>query len=205
MRERFEQIYATNEWHYGSGEGSLPANTVGYRRFLQGFLRNHAITTVTDYGCGDWQFSRLIDWRGIDYQGFDIVRPVIEANRRQFARANIRFDDPPEDFDGLEPADLLLAKDVLQHWSHSTIHRFLAVLPRFRFALLTNGVAVGETPNEDIPDSGFRLLDLTRAPFNLRCERVYSYRREKRRWRGLWWEPHRFRKDVLLVRGAARP
>ena len=101
--------------------------------------------------------------------------------------------------------NLLLAKDVLQHWSHSTIHRFLAVLPRFRFALLTNGVAVGETPNEDIPDSGFRLLDLTRAPFNLRCERVYSYRREKRRWRGLWWEPHRFRKDVLLVRGAARP
>ena len=57
MRERFEQIYATNEWHYGSGEGSLPANTVGYRRFLQGFLRNHAITTVTDYGCGDWQVS----------------------------------------------------------------------------------------------------------------------------------------------------
>jgi SAM-dependent methyltransferase len=204
MRERFEQIYATNEWHFGSGEGSLPKNTRGYRRFLQRFLRDNAIMSVTDYGCGDWQFSRLMNWSGLEYQGYDIVRPVIAENRRRFAAANIHFDDAPDNFDDLAPTDLLIAKDVLQHWSYATIGRFLEVLPRFRFALLTNGVSVLDTPNQDVPDSGFRPLDLRLAPFNLDCERVYSYSRGERRWRGLWWEPRLYRKDVLLVRGGAR-
>lgn len=57
MSKRFEEIYATNEWGHGSGEGSLPVHTRGYVAFLQAFLAEKNITSVVDMGCGDWQFS----------------------------------------------------------------------------------------------------------------------------------------------------
>jgi hypothetical protein len=72
LQDRFEYIYAANIWGHGSGGGSSPINTRGYRRFLQNFLRKNNIKSVVDLGCGDWQFSHLIDWKGIRYSGFDV-------------------------------------------------------------------------------------------------------------------------------------
>ena len=37
MNKRFEEIYATNAWGYGSGEGSLQVHTAGYARLLESF------------------------------------------------------------------------------------------------------------------------------------------------------------------------
>ena len=68
MRERFEQIYATGEWGYGSGEGSAAINTGGYVRLLEKFIRDKQIHSVVDLGCGDWQFSRNIDWGAVHYR-----------------------------------------------------------------------------------------------------------------------------------------
>jgi len=58
MQERFERIYADNEWQYGSGEGSLPIHTKGYIAFIESFVANHEVKSVVDLGCGDWQFGR---------------------------------------------------------------------------------------------------------------------------------------------------
>jgi SAM-dependent methyltransferase len=138
VQERFEDIYAQNIWGSGSGEGSLPTHTKGYARFLQHFIRDNRITSVVDLGCGDWQFSRFIDWSGVRYHGFDIARPVIEQNRRLYARVGVNFDVSPEQFDQLPDADLRIVKDVLQHWSNAAIERFLPTLKRYPFALLTN-------------------------------------------------------------------
>jgi 2-polyprenyl-3-methyl-5-hydroxy-6-metoxy-1,4-benzoquinol methylase len=81
---------------------------------LQAFLRDNAVRSVVDVGCGDWQFSRLIDCSGLDYRGFDVVPAVIEAHRAAFGREGVRF-DLLEDFAALPEADLVLRKDVLQH------------------------------------------------------------------------------------------
>ena len=69
LETQFEEIYLKNKWLYGSGEGSLPEHTRGYVAVLQKFLREHCITTVVDMGCGDWQFSKLMDWSGITTMG----------------------------------------------------------------------------------------------------------------------------------------
>ncbi len=81
LRAAFEAIYAENRWVYGSGVGSLPVNTTRYRAFLESFLAMNAIRTVTDFGCGDWQSSRLIDWSNIEYVGFDVVSHLSIAMR----------------------------------------------------------------------------------------------------------------------------
>src|SRR3989338_4932018 len=133
----FEKIYQSNKWHVGSGEGSLTQFTKGYRDFLERFLRQHDIHSVLDFGCGDWQFSRYIDWGNCHYHGVDVVPSVIENNKKMYETANRHFSlvntETP-----LEHADMLLVKDVLQHWSNE---RILAFLPRIRtcaYALITN-------------------------------------------------------------------
>jgi len=198
MKTAFERIYATNAWLHGSGEGSLARNTGEYVAYLQRFLRERSIRSVVDFGCGDWQVSRLVDWSGIDYTGVDIVGSMIDANRAAFGAPNVRFVEM-EDFDRLPAADLLVAKDVLQHWSTASIERFLPVIGRYRYALLTNCVKVGgPTVNLDIDDGGFRPLDLRSAPFTLRAKPVLEFE-NTRPWWSAWLRRPRWRKAVLLV------
>src|SRR5262245_52014706 len=125
MKTVFSEIYERRVWGRGSGEGSLPEHTSGYRTFLERFLREQQVRSVVDYGCGDWQFSRLIDWSGIDYLGLDLVDTLIEHHRAAYGARNVRF----EALDGvpaeLPDADLIILKDVLQHWSHRTIESFM--------------------------------------------------------------------------------
>ena len=156
MQARFEHIYASREWGAGSGEGSAKAHTRGYVRFLRRFLRREGIRSVVDLGCGDWQFSRLIDWSGIQYDGFDIVPGVVGRNGWMFSASNVRFHHFTTHWQDLPKADLLIVKDVLQHWSNGTIRDFLPTLERYPLALITNCVDPVDRPtvNEDCPTVG---------------------------------------------------
>ena len=200
MREPFERIYADNTWRYGSGEGSLPVHTKGYIAFLEQFLTQHQVTSVVDLGCGDWQFSRHIRWGLVKYQGFDIVKTVIDANIREFSSETVEFHlysgNPAE----LPPADLLIAKDVLQHWSNNNIQTFLRSLNRYRFALITNCVNPrGPTVNEDIQDADGRYLDLRQPPFSLSAEEVYSFTNTQNLVQRLLFCKPRWLKRTILV------
>lgn len=176
MKQQFEEIYSQNKWRYGSGKGSLPKHNRGYISFLQNFLRQKRIQSVVDFGCGDWQFSRLINWQGIQYQGYDIVSSVIQANTEAYSTENIRFDLAPEDHSQLPAADLLISKDVIQHWSNIAIERFLPHIKRYKYALITNCVNPhGPTINTDIADGEFRDLDIRLEPFGLKATEVFYY------------------------------
>src|ERR1700723_3762987 len=157
MKQEFERIYARNSWRHGSGEGSLPSHTRGYVSFLQRFLRDHRISSIVDFGCGDWQFSRSINWGGAEFRGYDIVGPVISENIRRFRNSRVSFYEIEPPYESLPSADLLIAKDVFQHWSDETIFSFLPVVARFRCALITNCVdPSGPTTNSPIADGQFR-------------------------------------------------
>ncbi len=126
MSERFSGIYDANEWGYGSGVGSLPLNNVEYIRFLKQFIEKNNIGSVVDFGCGDWQFSRFIDWAGASYIGFDIVKSIIERDRALFERGKTSFCVFKRGMD-LPSADLFICKDVFQHLPNSLIWQYLAL------------------------------------------------------------------------------
>ncbi len=198
MKEQFERIYARNEWKFGSGEGSLPVYTTEYRKLIESFLQKKQIQTVLDFGCGDWQSSRLIDWGKVQYVGFDIVPQVIADNRAKYQKANLAFELFNGDFNTLPNADLIIVKDVLQHWSEAAIIRFLPVFARYPNALVTNCINPGSTLNPDIPDGGFRPLDLRLPPFNVAADELLIFSKYKtplHRWlgRAAWT------KKVLLI------
>jgi SAM-dependent methyltransferase len=186
----FNDIYRRNVWGVGSGPGSVPQFARSYMGYLQNFMRSNAVRSVLDVGCGDWQFSRYMDWSGIAYTGID-VSSVVLLTTRTFGRDGVRFAEMDAAHDALPSADLLLAKDVLQHWPNEDVSRFLAQLPRFRYALITNGFPPGsETQlNSDIAAGGFRPLDLSRAPFGLPGAFVFWFEAVEPKFVFLWTNP----------------
>lgn len=143
-KEIFTEIYDKNVWG-GSGGGSTPENTVEYRALLQKFMKDNDIKTVVDYGCGDWGFSNQIDWTGIKYLGIDCVESVIELNRLKYGTDDKIFYH--QDYVPPFIADLLIVKDVFQHWSNNQIDDFfngifynpnLVTNNPFKYILITN-------------------------------------------------------------------
>lgn len=176
MSKIFEDVYKKNWWQKGSGPGSFPENTVEYRKFLQNFLKKNNIKGVLDAGCGDWQFSKLINWDGIKYIGIDVVPFIIKYNIKNYSRKNIKF--YKKDFlkDKLPSSELIIIKDVLQHLTTENIINFLPKLKNFKFALLINDHAEGNT---DCENGHFRPLNLKKPPFSLKAKRVFFFNKKQ--------------------------
>ncbi|AZN37814.1 class I SAM-dependent methyltransferase [Iodobacter ciconiae] len=202
MNNRFEEIYATNEWGTGSGEGSLPIHTQSYIDFLEQFTLKNKIKSVLDMGCGDWQFSKNIHWDGIQYQGYDVVKSVVSYNQQHYTAPNIRFQQYSGNPDDLPNAELIIAKDVLQHLSNQSIECFIKNMTRYPYALITNCVNPGAiTINHDINTGDFRYLDLRLAPFHLSAREVFSFTNADNTGN----EAPRWLKKVLLIENHSTP
>ena len=126
MEQKFTNIYDKQIWKNGSGVGSSIKYNRMYMDFLSKFLIDNSIKNVLDIGCGDWQFSQNIDWNQIDYNGIDIVKSVVDTNNDKFGKENIKFFHlNPLETKLPGSFDLVIIKDVLQHWSNETIIEFL--------------------------------------------------------------------------------
>jgi SAM-dependent methyltransferase len=194
IEQIFEAVYQHDGWHGGSGEGSFSENTGEYRQFLQAFMAEHQVRSVLDLGCGDWQFSRMIDWSGIDYTGVDCVRPLVERNARQYGGEGVRFmhGSIATVAEQHKTADLVLVKDVLQHWSSDEVLTFLPRLLRHQRVLFTNCHA---EENTDTQTGGFRPLNLQVRPFHLPTRTVLRYFTK----RVELWEPTSDTRKVLVL------
>lgn len=183
LEEVFAKIYTDKVWGQDedgngtSGSGSSMENTIVYRAFLENFLEKYNIKSVVDVGCGDWQFSKSIDWTGIDYLGYDVVQSVIENNEKQYSNSNIHFIFENAITANLPSADLLICKDVLQHLSFEDVYRMILQFKKFKYCLITNDVNSNSltTYNTQIASGGYRELDLTQPPFSISGQKVLAY------------------------------
>jgi len=179
-----EEIFAP-QYIDSSGPGSTLEFTKPYRLFVGKFILAHEVMSVYDLGCGDAVVGTGIPLYGASYLGVDVIPERIERNRQQYAMGLHKFE--AADLRHCYPsADLVLVKDVIQHWSNDEIVKWLAHLRAcpFKYALITN-CSYGEV-NGDIKTGGWRAIDLTKPPFSV-GEIVFS-----------WGEPN---KDVVLIKG----
>ena len=169
----FNGIYASGKWDRDSsgkgtsGPGSTVEITREYRAYVEGFIKNHGVKSVVDAGCGDWSFSRVMDWSGASYLGIDISSDVIKDVRQKYEKGSIRFEvgDVTED---LPSADLLLCKDVLQHLPNELIRKFIKNNLRkgkYKWVILTNDRG---PENRDIKAGEHRTIDLGAPPFDVK-------------------------------------
>ncbi|MFA6119090.1 MAG: class I SAM-dependent methyltransferase [Parachlamydiales bacterium] len=179
----FTNIYKKGIWGKNengrnySGIGSTIRNTSFYIIFMEHFIRSNNIRSVLDVGCGDWSFSKYMDWKGISYLGVDVVKSIVIRNKKEFSQNNIKFSHIDAVNSDLPPADLMICKDVLQHLSYQDIKLFLKQITKFKYCLITNDIdPKSQSNNSDITTGGYRPLDLTKKPFNLNGIKIFTYR-----------------------------
>lgn len=176
-QKTFNTVYQRADWGKNkqgqghSGAGSTAEVTQRYREFLEQFIKKHKIRSVVDAGCGDWEFSKLVDWQGVDYLGIDISDRVVNRLIRLHQKENIRF-RAGDVTEKLPSADLLIIKDVLQHLPNLWIQRFIKnnlQKGRYRYAIITNDRAPKKHKNnKDIYVGSYREMDLSLPPFSLK-------------------------------------
>lgn len=184
LQAEFTRIYDTNMWGNGSGSGSSKKVCDSYIHFINNFIKEYNITSITDAGCGDWQSTRYFNLKNIQYDGYDVVESVIEGIK-VFENNHIDFHLYDGDFSKLKPADLLICKDVLMHLSFANIDRFINELNKFRFALITNTMKEN-IDNVNISNGDYRVLDLRKAPFDINAELIFSFDIETDKKTLLW-------------------
>ena len=179
----FDEIYKTDYWLGGSGGGSTESATREYQELLQDFLAKQSIQSVVDLGCGDWQFSKLIDWSGINYRGYDVAETVIQKNSSEFQRENIMF-DVLRNYSQLPEADLLITKDVLQHLDRREVKKIIKeAFPKFKFILLTNCIPPTRTIfhkpsmfNRDIEIGDYTFFDIRKEPYCVQAKVILEWK-----------------------------
>lgn len=166
LRRHFSAIYEGNKWGHQSGTGARSFNAIEYSAFLQSFIHNNAVRSVVDFGCGDWQFSRFIDWAGIEYVGIDVVPGLVERNQRAFGQEHVSF-QLFQSIEAVPSADLLVCKDVFQHLPNALVQQYLDGLRnKFKFMLITNDIGPRAYLNQEIEPGGWRTLQFDHPPFS---------------------------------------
>jgi hypothetical protein len=198
----FENIYKNNGWGgQGSGPGSLPEVTKTYRKFIEKFIEKYKIKTIVDFGCGDWQFSKFINWSDADYLGYDVVESLIKHHSSTFEANNIKFAITPKEWNNLKNADLLLVKDVLQHLDNQSVVRFMNIAQnKYKYMLVANCTKPQDRLNLDIQTGDFRPLDIRKQPFNFNAKRVLHFIGPRKNIYKLNFQPS-WEKNVLLIYG----
>lgn len=178
-----EQVYELNLWGgtdaFYSGEGShAPEIVIPYITAIQAFFKSFETPlTICDLGCGDFNIGKELVPFTQNYIAVDIVRRLIERNRKSFKAKNLEFHCLDIAKDTLPKADCAIIRQVLQHLSNAEVKNVVEKLSHYKYVILTEHIPKGKfEPNKDIiSGQGIRIkkqsgLDLLVAPFNLKIK-----------------------------------
>ena len=170
-RETFTRIYDENAWNL---DGQPPQLDILARvaKTIEDHIRKYRITSVAEFGCGFWNYAKLIDWNGLTYDGYDVALHPVRFNADAHGTRKIRFHQLVDGVQ-LAPADLLICKDVLHHLPNDDVQHYLAMFKeRFSYILLFNAVFPDDNLNGPIELGDYRGLRLDLPPFNETLEIV---------------------------------
>ena len=175
LQERFERIYHTNLWsdpETRSGTGSSLDSTRVLREKLPPALRELDTRVLLDAPCGDFTWMDHVDLAGIEYIGADIVRSIVESNRKDYSADRRTFMELDLTGDDLPNADVLLCRDCLVHLSYANIARVLENVCRSNVHYILMTAFPGRGDNKDVEDGDWRPLDFEAAPFSFSKPRL---------------------------------
>jgi hypothetical protein len=126
---------------------------------------------MLDIPCGDWNWMRTVNLKGVQYVGADIIPGLIQRNRLMFQDHEFQVLDACRDT--LPKVDLILCRDFLFHLPNAMA---LEVLRNFKrsgstwvlltsFPLVKENVNVAVVTEDGLPP--WRKTNLSIPPFNL--------------------------------------
>ena len=167
----FTEKYIKNSWmgsESKSGPGSSLHNNKKLLSLMCDFFKNNNIKSISDYGCGDFNWMKHFDFESVDrYLGVDIVEEMINQNTSKYETEKIKFkklniieDDIKEKF------DVILCKDVLFHLSYEDAKSVIENIKKSGSTYLLSTTFI-DFINKDIKTGQWRPINLEFDPFNM--------------------------------------
>ena len=174
-KDVFTTIYKQRHWGEGSGGGSAIEVTQEYRDLLSKFIKDKAITSVVDLGCGYWAFNDYVEWNGANYIGIDVVDAVQDYNRLNVKQPNCKFITDNILTCKIPKCDLLIIKDVMIHWTNAEVQTFFKRKINAKYILITNDDRVTDVNTDIVAPGQYRDIDVTKIPFNIAAEVIMKW------------------------------
>jgi hypothetical protein len=196
MRRIFRRIHVSRGWgspESASGPGSTRDRAATFLPDLIGLVRGLNTEVLLDAACGDFNWAAPLADSVTTYIGVDVVPELVDANRRSHSSSRRRFLCRDIVRQSLPQADLVLCRDTLVHLRLTDIQRALGNLRRTGATHLIATTFLGDRENTDIPNGGWRPLNMEKPPFSFpaplalvdeRCHHSGGHYADKRF--GLW-------------------
>jgi hypothetical protein len=167
--EIFTDIFRRRGWparESVSGGGSDLAETGQIVAALPVLCAEYQVHSLLDIPCGDFNWMRTVNLRGISYLGADIVRELIAQNQ-QYTTAGIAFRQLDLLVDPLPKVDLILCRDCLVHLSFDDIFLALHNIAASGSELVLATTFTARSRNVAMVTGQWQPLNLEQAPFSL--------------------------------------
>lgn len=164
------ETFSVWDYNHGSGEGSDPDFSRSYIDFVSKFIKEHDIKSVIDLGCGDFRIGSSIDYGAARVIAVDASADHIKNHQEKFKRDGLEFQHYDLRKVDMSAVDLVLIKDVIQHWPTEDIVQWLKKT-RPRFMLCTNDTEGGAVNgNISYPSANRKKLEVNVRGLNLNTE-----------------------------------
>lgn len=145
VEEIFTKIYKKSKWggsqgEFYSGPGSTDERVVmAYISAISDKASSEKFSNLSfvDLGCGDFQIGRKLIPLCSSYTGVDIVKPLIQINKKKYGNDVIHFMHLNIVEDELPNGDVCFVRQVLQHLSNKQILAVLPKLERYKWVFIT--------------------------------------------------------------------
>ena len=151
MENTFTKIYSKNIWG-SSGTGSkFTHDNKWFLKELKRHMDEYNLKTIGDIGCGDFEIMSHYELEaGQTYTGLDCVEFLMNDLNTKNIDKNIKF--IYQDISNIIPIgyDIIILKDVIQHWTDEDIDLFLPkLLANNKYVYCVNGFKFGRDPTKN--------------------------------------------------------
>jgi SAM-dependent methyltransferase len=187
----FTEIYRQRKWgasekgeDFHSGLGTTQSKHVEAYISAVKMLANQKGFSggkFVDIGCGDFQIgSQLVPFSG-SYIGLDVVKSLIDRNKRLFGSKDVIFQYADAAQDSLPQGDICFLRQVLQHLSNKQIATILRKVSQYQHVLITEHVPLDsnlfrsnldKVPGADIRVNRNSGVYLDKDPFNIPASKL---------------------------------
>ena len=151
IENKFFYIYNKNIWgSSGTGSKFTPDNK-WFLEELRKHLNKYNLKNIADLGCGDWAIMRNFNFKTTEtYTGIDCVDFLINDLNKKHSGKNIKFIH--QDISTTIPSgyDIIILKDVIQHWTDEYIETFFPkILANNKYVYCINGYKFTRDPSKN--------------------------------------------------------
>lgn len=160
----FTAIYHQNSWvnpNTRSGCGSDLPETPIIRRQIPELLKKLDAKSVLDAGCGEFYWLKEVNLDFLDfYMGVDIVKEIIDNNTKKYGNEQRSFSVMNIVEEDLPTVDVVLCRDVFQHYGDMDIKRIVANIKLSNSKYLLTSTFRGKKQNNDPLNHANQILAL---------------------------------------------